>query len=810
MHPNPANGRPNGNASDPAQRRAARPAARRRAASTASLPSVRDVVYVLFKHRAKSACVAAGVLAVALAAAATVPSRFASESQLLVRMGRESMPNSTVAGGPQAAPMLDRTTEVNSEAQILRSVEVVNRTVDRIGVATLLGEAPSFDAAKLAEQKARAARTIASKIEVRTEPLSAIIKVSYEAASATTARDVVAAYVDQYLDHRAAIYGGRGAGDLFAGLTKESQAKLLGIEEQMRALKDRTGVSDVDAQKTVLLSRTATLQNALDVGGAQLASTISRVHTLEEQLDATPRQVTLSRTLNEPMSVVSNAQTDLNKLRADLDQRLGTYLPNSPTVVQLQEQIARAERRLKDIGSTREPEVVGMNPTWSDLDKQLAVERTNQDGYDAQVQSLVVQLAGARRGLSVMNELELKMGQLARERSMLIEQIRKLVEGRDFSSIDQAMSKDRVGSVTASQAATLAARPSSPNRMLLVLFGLFASIAGGAATALVAEMLDPNVGRPLDLKRLGFRRVVSLPNLKMSGKPDPEAGGASARMQALRELSDREELDAGSTDPTRVTRGGRLAPINRAPLTYSTGEAMPVTAPSPAIATLSAPAIRRSAALFAPLTEMCHAMLERLVLAPVATGELEMPRSIAIVPILPRQGATTIAAHFAAALAEYVSESGDVGHVLIVDANVPRNGSNCVTDLVGDCHAPACATTSEPAIRPSAVRGLDALVADEPQAGERRYGRWADAVTDALQRSDRLVVVDLPCMAGNEATARVAGACDAAILVVEAGQANAEVVRQAGRRLAESGVRLLGVVLNRRAYPIPEVLYRWI
>jgi Mrp family chromosome partitioning ATPase len=52
--------------------------------------------------------------------------------------------------------------------------------------------------------------------------------------------------------------------------------------------------------------------------------------------------------------------------------------------------------------------------------------------------------------------------------------------------------------------------------------------------------------------------------------------------------------------------------------------------------------------------------------------------------------------------------------------------------------------------------------------------------------------------------------CDAALLVVESDQANREVVRQAGLRLAESGVRLLGVILNKRTYPIPEKLYRWI
>ena len=554
MHANsdPANG-------SPYSRRSTR---RRAAATRASIPSVRDVVYVLFKHKQKAACVAAGVIAVTLAAAAFVSSKYTSEAQLLVRMGRESMPTATIAGGPQAMPMLDRMTEVNSEAQIVRSAGVVNRTVERVGVAELIGEAPSADPIELAGQKARAARLLAARIDVRTEPMSAIVKVSYDAKSPAQARDIVQAYVDSYLDHRAEIYGGGGAGGLFEGLTRESQARLLGIEEQIKKLKDQTGVSDVDAQKTILLARVAALQTSLDVANAQLTSTISRIATLEDQREETPREMTLSSTQHEAMGIVATAEGDLNKLRADLDAKMAVYLPTSPTVLQLKDQIALAEKRLAAIGDTRNPRVVGLNPTWAELDKTLATERTNLDGLDAQVQSLSREMNAAKASQATINAVELQMGQLARERGMLVEQLRKLVEGRDFSSIDTAMGKDRVGSVVASQLATLPTSATSPNRPLLLLFGLLASAVCSAGTAALAEMLDPNVGKPLDLKRLGFRRVVSIPQLSLGETPDADDESAAGQ-QALRELADRDELTPSPAAPT-ASRGHLLDRVRQA------------------------------------------------------------------------------------------------------------------------------------------------------------------------------------------------------------------------------------------------------
>ena len=824
---------------------------RRPPAVRTSLPSARDLLYVLFKHRVKATVVALTILALAFLAAALLPGKYTSEAQLLVRVGREAMPMANVAGGPQMMPVVDVTSMVNSEAQIFRSREIVAETVRRVGAERILskGTAPGnpipVDAIDmhqpLTARETLASRLLAERIQVNTEPLSTVIKVNYESNDPNLSQDVVQAYVDSYLDHRSRIYANRSAGEAFTSLSKESEEKLQVIEQQIKQLKDQTGVSDVTTQKSILLNRIATLQATLDTVNADLVSTVSRIRTLEDQLESTPKQIPLSQTKNEAMGVVSTARTDLNKLKADLDQKLTTYLPSSTTIVRLQEQVRAAEQRLAELERAGEAQLIGLNPTWSELDKQLATERTNMEGLDSKMKALAGDLNRAKDGQNLINDVELKMSQLARQQGMVDDELKKVLEGRNFSTIDKAMSKDRVGSVTASQQATLPTRPSSPNRMLMLVFGVFAALVGGAGTALICELFDQTVGRPEDLKRLGFTRIVSIPMLRMGS--DALVGPLSPETQALLDLAEHGADEASAAvdrlRPTRYVRSTSRAAHLRFTADAS-GDApaadlspreilhrlreQPVQAGTPTSAAPSAPPAVLDPPSARPtlsprFLEACHAMLERLVYSPAATGEFPMPRSIAVIGITPGQGVTTLATHLAAALADHLpngdSERADTGRVLLVDANLAAPSVHRLLDMPNEPGISEWIKQSSDHhslgdyVRHTSVPKMDVLTAGSASVGHLP-GRWSDATALTLGSQHHCIVLDLPNMAHAEATARLAGACDAALLVVAGNDVNREVVRQAVHRLAESGVRMLGVVLNKRTYPIPEKLYRWI
>jgi succinoglycan biosynthesis transport protein ExoP len=72
----------------------------------------------------------------------------------------------------------------------------------------------------------------------------------------------------------------------------------------------------------------------------------------------------------------------------------------------------------------------------------------------------------------------------------------------------------------------------------------------------------------------------------------------------------------------------------------------------------------------------------------------------------------------------------------------------------------------------------------------------------------KAVVFDMPPVWDGQFSARLAGQVDGVILVVEAEKVRWEVARQAKEFLMQGHARLLGVVLNKRQFHIPDWMYR--
>lgn len=70
------------------------------------------------------------------------------------------------------------------------------------------------------------------------------------------------------------------------------------------------------------------------------------------------------------------------------------------------------------------------------------------------------------------------------------------------------------------------------------------------------------------------------------------------------------------------------------------------------------------------------------------------------------------------------------------------------------------------------------------------------------------VLIDTPPLAASSDALMVASRTDGLAMVVEADSTNRETALKAARHAAAANVRMLGVVLNKRTYPIPEAIYK--
>jgi capsular exopolysaccharide synthesis family protein len=172
------------------------------------------------------------------------------------------------------------------------------------------------------------------------------------------------------------------------------------------------------------------------------------------------------------------------------------------------------------------------------------------------------------------------------------------------------------------------------------------------------------------------------------------------------------------------------------------------------------------------------------------------------------EGASTVAANLAATLAR----PGD-GQVLLIDADLRHPSvhrifesrlSPGLTDIITNGHS------IEDVIVPSPVKNLHILSTGAADGNPSEIFD-SNAFTDlfnSIKKDYRFVVIDLPAV--NEASwaVRLARLSDGVGLVVEAERSRWEVVQRTKELLAQSNANVLGVVINKRRFYIPRLLYR--
>jgi len=214
----------------------------------------------------------------------------------------------------------------------------------------------------------------------------------------------------------------------------------------------------------------------------------------------------------------------------------------------------------------------------------------------------------------------------------------------------------------------------------------------------------------------------------------------------------------------------------------------------------AAPAGRLAAELLAvrhpehPVSGQYRRLLEAVTAAPAASGA----RALLLTGLAGGVGTTTVLLNLAATAARQ-----GCGRVLVVDGQLR---APAVAERLGLEATPglrevlAGELPLERALRPTEVANLTALTAGVGSAGVVRFqAETVGSVLRRLRQQFDLVLLDAPPWDGRPDVVGLAAACDAALLVVPADEADAPAVDDLCVRLTAQGVRLAGCVVAGRA-----------
>jgi protein-tyrosine kinase len=182
-------------------------------------------------------------------------------------------------------------------------------------------------------------------------------------------------------------------------------------------------------------------------------------------------------------------------------------------------------------------------------------------------------------------------------------------------------------------------------------------------------------------------------------------------------------------------------------------------------------------------------------------------RNLVVCGAISGEGVSTVIAQYG----ETLARRGE--RVLLVDGNVRHPSLHRIfhlADAPGLAEYVSASAPREAIVHPTGFANLDLV-----PSGRCADRSEADRVTEALGEFQRdvaqsydYVLSDSDYIGSPFFSQGAVASGDGVILVVRAGKTNREVVGRAVEVVRQVGGRVLGVVLNRREFPIPEFIYR--
>ena len=743
--------------------------------------SLRDLYYVLFRNTWRM--VGFFLLVVLGVSAATFlsPNIYRSEARILVQLGRESVSlDPTATTGQIMNVQRSLESEIKSELEILRSRELCEQVVDVVEPRTLLAsptEGPGSQSPRHAAQalaarirkalkprdllerlglsepvsdRDRAISKAMKQLDVQALDNSNILQITFEGRSSQVAQRIVSTLIEHYLEKHIEVHRTPGSYDFFAEQSGHLQEQLRQSESTLQQLKNETGVSSLAEHRMVLLDRIRVLEQQLGLITSDLGGSESRIAQLEETLSTVPATLVRETSVGFPNDAADTMRQRLFDLK--MKERMLVENSSSDVLNRVRRGIADAEALLQSEERTRTHVTEGISKAHEELELALLTERANLASLQSKVRIVRTQLAEARAELKPLNDAEVKLARLERQVRIQESNYNKYSDNLEQSRIDQALELGKISNISVVQPATLEPRPVRPRTIFNLAVALVLGAVGAVSLAFLRERWDHSLKTPEDVEsRLRLPTLASIP----------------------RSRANRLGLTSTALARTNIDRQIAAASTNRSTL--------PV-----------------------PVSDQYESFRQTLLAR--RDSENGRPVFIAVGACHRGEGASTVAANLASTLAQ----CGD-GVVLLVDGDLGYPSLHRVESPHPPPSGPP-ANGSGPASEKhrSVHQNLQILStsASNGNLAEIFQSRKFTDLFDDMECRGRFVVIDLPPLSEVGAAARVASLCDGVVLVAEAGRLRWQVGQRVVQQLERAQANLLGVVLNKRRFPIPRWLYR--
>jgi succinoglycan biosynthesis transport protein ExoP len=712
-------------------------------------------VEAFFRRKRLFFWIVLATLAVALLVTFLTPRQYASEMKFLVQNTRGNVPLTPERTNLAATPNDVTDTQVNSELELLHSHDVVDQIADP---GWIIGSEDQRDPRSIRRhEKLLAAfdKRFRTEAVIRTN----IINASILADTPEKAKEELEHLSASYLAEHRRLQRPVGATGFFASEAErvrkdwdKASQRLVDFQRGHQILSLSNREAALEAQITEherdLLASDALL-NGMD---AKLAGSSRRLR------DLPMRQITEQKVLPNPESL-----GHLNTLLVELENRrtalLTNYKEDDRAVRELDQQIATTKATLADASRmTSHEETTDVDPAWQLLHKDYLETEISRQQMEAHRTSTIAELTKLKQDLAGLQGLTVEFNNLEAQSHRLKENYELYAQKRDQAQIEDAMDEQKLLNVTIAQQPTLSYEVARPKRLPNIILGAVTSIVLGFCALYFIEASRNTIATPREFDGLSRHPLLAtVPRISLWAEGLVEHNGkAKPRAITLGITSAIAERSAQAHDSALLSglSVGDKKELERAQLPT-----------------------RYEGLLFRIIPQSEHAKNRGYVVMLTSptrgAGVSQITDSLAnLLNRGGRQAAVALDCRHLGNDHHDLAKQPNPGHQTGTESSFPIEDS---LSSIGNVHA----------VRESFMISLDKL--------RRKY---------------RYVLVDCPSLKEAQDAVLLAPLVDGIVLVVEADRTRAEQLFHAERTLESAKGKILGHILNKRSYVVPDWLCR--
>lgn len=730
-----------------------------------------DVYYVLFKHKWKIIiCSTAGLLG-AVALVAFRPPIYESEAKLFIRYVLDSKSPSPTPDGSRVISSYDGQSVINSEIEILNSLDLAEQVVDTVGPEKILAKAGG------GKDRIQAANVVRSGLVIEVPNKSNVMRILFQHPDPDIVQPVLTGLIDSYFKKHAEIHQAFGVvDDYLSQETDQLRAQLAQTEEELHQARSKAGVISLEDSKKDYTDQIAKIRQEIFDAEAELAehqATLTAItptaSTSAEPTNTEPAAASL------PVDEYKSISTRVDELWKRQQELAAQFTDENTLVKGIRQQIAEAEQSKRTL-EEKYPALTRLGTSVSTPGTQrsgnsvdVGTETTQVLAIQTKIKVLNEQLDQVRKEAGTMDQMDSTISELQRKKKLDEANYQYFSSSLEQARIDEAVNHGKISNISKIQAPSppFRAPAGSPKKIALMVAG---GVALGLGWAFLIELfLDRSVKRPIDVQsKLRLPLFLAIPDVNRNGH----------RRLAK---ADKDKLRALKPADTSAT----TAPAVSGPTPESGSQGMETWSPK------------------LPLRPFYEALRDRLVMYFEVRGITHKPKLIAVTSAGRGAGVTTTAAGLAATL----SETGD-GNVLLVDMNQEQGSAQQF------CQGRPVAKLEEALYKKDSALVQDKLyVVTETEAANgsklpRILPKRFTNLVPKLKVSDYdYIIFDMPAITQTSVTPRLAGFMDMVLLVIESEKTDRQLVQQSCALLAESKANVSAVLNKTRTY-VPQRLHQ--